>query len=217
MNVPALSRVLAVCAHPDDESFGLGALISTFIDRGAAVSVLCFTRGEASTLGDQASLTGSREEELRCAAEVLGIQDVVLLDYPDGALSEVALEDLSGHVRRGVHPGDALLVFDRGGVSGHPDHMRATEAALEAAADLGSPVYAWAVGAGVADVLNREFGTSFVGRSRSEIDTELHVDRTRQLRAITCHRSQSEENPVVWRRLELQADIEYLRHLKRTR
>jgi LmbE family N-acetylglucosaminyl deacetylase len=41
---------LAVIAHPDDESFGLGAVLAAF-GAGTQVRVLCFTRGEASTLG----------------------------------------------------------------------------------------------------------------------------------------------------------------------
>ncbi len=43
--------MLAVIAHPDDESFGLGAVIDALITAGAIVDVLCLTRGEASTLG----------------------------------------------------------------------------------------------------------------------------------------------------------------------
>ncbi|MEQ1703060.1 MAG: PIG-L family deacetylase, partial [Ilumatobacteraceae bacterium] len=39
-------RVLAICAHPDDESFGLGAIISTLHDHGATVELACLTRGE---------------------------------------------------------------------------------------------------------------------------------------------------------------------------
>jgi len=42
---------LAVIAHPDDESFGLGAVLAALSGAGAQVRVLCFTRGEASTLG----------------------------------------------------------------------------------------------------------------------------------------------------------------------
>lgn len=42
-------RALAVVAHPDDESFGLGAVLGYLVHNGAEVSVLCFTRGEAST------------------------------------------------------------------------------------------------------------------------------------------------------------------------
>jgi LmbE family N-acetylglucosaminyl deacetylase len=212
--LPAVSRLLAVGAHPDDESFGLGALVSAFVDSGTVVSVLCFTHGEASTLGGGPSLNELRERELGCAADALGVDRVVLLDYPDGALSEVALEELSAHVTHEGRSAAALLVFDRGGITGHPDHVAATEAALQAAVDLERPVYAWAVEAGVAEALNAEFGTGFVGRERAEIDLELHVDRTRQVRAISCHRSQSKDNPIVWRRLELQGDVEYLLELK---
>ena len=52
---PHWSSVLAVCAHPDDESFALGALLHHLAAHGAETSVLCFTHGEASTLGPLAS------------------------------------------------------------------------------------------------------------------------------------------------------------------
>ena len=45
--LPAWAAVLAVVAHPDDESFGLGAIIDRMTSGGAAVHVLCFTRGSA--------------------------------------------------------------------------------------------------------------------------------------------------------------------------
>ncbi len=51
--MPAWRSVLAVVAHPDDESFGLGAVIDALTSAGAAVHVLCFTRGEASTLNER--------------------------------------------------------------------------------------------------------------------------------------------------------------------
>ncbi len=45
-------EVLAVVAHPDDETCGLGAVADSLAAGGAAVHVLCFTRGEASTLNE---------------------------------------------------------------------------------------------------------------------------------------------------------------------
>lgn len=48
--LPTWERVLAVVAHPDDEPFGIGAVLDAFACTGSAVSVLCLTHGEASTL-----------------------------------------------------------------------------------------------------------------------------------------------------------------------
>lgn len=50
-SIAEVQRVLGVVAHPDDESFGIGAVLAWLHQRGIPVSVLVFTRGEASTLG----------------------------------------------------------------------------------------------------------------------------------------------------------------------
>lgn len=214
-SLPAASSVLAVCAHPDDESFGLGALLHHFVACGADASMLCFTHGEASSLGrSERALSESRSAELAGAAAALGIGRIKLLNRPDGSLAEESLEDLADDVAAMVDEvrADLLLVFDEGGVTGHPDHHRATEAALVGAPAL--PVLAWILPRDVVDVLNAEFGATFVGRDDHEIDVVVSVDRTRQRRAIACHTSQSSDNPVLWRRLELLGDEEALRWLR---
>lgn len=212
-----LSRLLVVCAHPDDESFGLGAVLAAAVDAGATISLLCFTYGEASTLhATPGELAAVRVEELSAAAAILGVGRVELLAYPDGTLADQPLDELAGRVRRLARDVDAdgLLVFDDGGITGHPDHQRATDAALDAADGEDLPVLAWSVPDTVADTLNREFGTAFVGRAEDAVDVVLRVDRRRQLDAIRCHASQSTDNPVLWRRLELEGDTESLRWLR---
>jgi LmbE family N-acetylglucosaminyl deacetylase len=83
--LPAWRSVLVVVAHPDDETFGLGAVIDAMTSAGSAVHVLCFTRGEASTLNERnADLSAARAEELRQASAELAVASVTLLDYPDG-------------------------------------------------------------------------------------------------------------------------------------
>lgn len=210
-------RMLAVVAHPDDESFGLGAVITALTDRGVSVAAMCFTHGEASTLGaDGGDLGRIRALELDAASQVLGINPTHLLDYPDGGLAAQPLEDLVALVRAEAESegADALLVFDEGGITGHPDHRRATEAALVAAAQLDIAVLAWALPSHVARSLNAEFGTAFAGRDDAQVEVRLAVSRLLQHRAIDRHRSQAANNAVLWRRLELLGDHEALRVLR---
>lgn len=209
--------VLAVVAHPDDESFGLGGVLDAVVRAGGRVTVLCYTHGEASTLhGAAGDLDRIRPAELAAAAELLGVQRTVLLDYPDGGLAQVDLAELVAHARalaeqEGV---DTLLAFDTSGVTGHPDHVRATEAAVLAAAELDLPVWGWTVPSSVAAALNADYGTGFVGRPADDVDEVLPVDRPRQRAAIAAHVSQSSDNPVLHQRLALLGDREHLRRLR---
>jgi LmbE family N-acetylglucosaminyl deacetylase len=213
---PQAREVLAVCAHPDDESFGLGAVLAAFAGQGTSVRVLCLTHGEASTLGNASRPLGEvRAEDLRAAAEALGAQGVDLLSYPDGHLADVPLDELVKAVEDATQGADLLLSFDEGGVSGHPDHCRATEAALVSGARRHVGVLGWALPERVANGLNAELGTGFVGRAPGEVDFVVDVDRARQSAAIHCHATQSTGNPVLARRLELLEGKEHLRWLHR--
>jgi N-acetylglucosamine malate deacetylase 2 len=211
--VPRYAEVTVVCAHPDDESFGLGALVTAFRDAGASLRLVCFTAGETSTLGAGPDLALRRAAELACAARELEIEQAVLLHHPDGALDTVPLEQLASEIAAAGPTADALLTFDQGGITGHPDHEHATRAAVAAARQLGIPVWAWAIPEAVAVALRSEFGVPFVGRDDDELDLTVPVGRDRQRRAIACHGSQLLDNPVPHRRIELSRDVEALRLL----
>lgn len=215
--LPPWRSVLAVVAHPDDESFALGAILAAFAEAGARVSVLCLTRGEASTLhGVAGDLTELRAEELTAAAAALGLHRVTLLAYPDGRLPEVDLDELAAHVVTAAHDVDAdgIIGFDLTGVTGHPDHAHATAAAIRAAEDLALPVLGWTVPDTVAATLREEHGAPFDGYDESEIDLVATVDRSLQSKAVGCHPSQAVPGSVMWRRIELLGDHEHLRWLR---
>ncbi|HET6953645.1 MAG TPA: hypothetical protein VFI47_24935, partial [Acidimicrobiales bacterium] len=74
-------------------------------------------------------------------------------------------------------------------------------------------VLGWAIPGKVAQLLNDEFHTTFAGRRDDELDITITVDRARQVDAIHRHRSQSADNPVLWRRLDLLGPAEHLRYL----
>lgn len=215
--LPGWASVLAVVAHPDDESFGLGAVLDAFARSGCTVSVLCLTKGEASTVhGVSGDLRTLRAMELRDAAAVLGADSAVLSDHPDGALDRVDPAALVREVRETATrvAADGVLVFDPSGVTGHPDHVAASSAALDAARILDLPVLGWTLPLAVAEQLNEEFDTGFIGHEPTDIDLTVPVDRDRQRAASLAHASQAVPTSVLWRRLELLGDVEHLRRLR---
>lgn len=214
--LPAWSSVLAVVAHPDDESFGLGAILDAFNQAATRTAVLCLIHGDASTVhGVAGNLAELRGQEFAAAARMLGVSDLTLRDYPDGGLDQVPRSRLVGEVidAAGSASAAGLLVFDPSGVTGHHDHAAATAAALLAAARLNLPVLGWTLPESVATQLNRECGTRFVGHPAVAIDIELPVTRTRQVAASAAHVSQAIPTSVLWRRLALLGDVEHLRWL----
>ena len=214
--LPGWAQVLVVVAHPDDESFGLGAIISQMTATGAAVHILCYTHGEASTLNqNRADLDTEREAELRHASTQLAAASVTLLGYPDGGLADIPPTALAAHAvgLAARHQPDGLLVFDDTGITSHPDHQAATRAAVLAAIATRLPVLAWALPTAIADRLRAETGQPFTGQPADRLDLCIRVDRTRQRRAALTHTSQISPSTVVWRRWQLQGDCEHLRWL----
>jgi len=131
--------LLAVFAHPDDESIACGGLLARCAAEGIATALLCLTRGGLGQLDDPARIRMGerRAAELAAAAQVLGLSDVTLLDYRNGFLPWVerpALEaDIGAAIAR-TRP-DVVVTFDDDGLYWHPDHIvvhERTTAAVEA-------------------------------------------------------------------------------------
>ena len=84
-------KMLVVLAHPDDESFGMGGTLAYYAAQGVDVHLICATRGEVGEVDPEymkgyESKGELREVELRCAAEKLGIKQVLFLDYRDSGM-----------------------------------------------------------------------------------------------------------------------------------
>jgi N-acetyl-1-D-myo-inositol-2-amino-2-deoxy-alpha-D-glucopyranoside deacetylase len=149
---------MAVFAHPDDETFGIGGTLARYgADPGVRVVLVCATRGEAGEISDPQLATAERlgevrEQELRCACQTLGIDDLFFLGYRDSGMAgtpenkhpqALAMADegeavgkIVAHIRR-ERP-EVVVTFDEKGGYGHPDHMaihRFAKAAFAAAAD----------------------------------------------------------------------------------
>ena len=140
----APSRVLSIHAHPDDQEFTVAGTLARWAREGSEVVTVCLTRGDAgsnrSTPADMTRprLAVIREEEQRAACRVLGIEDVVFLDYEDGVLtpSLAMRRDLTRLIRRhrpdAVVCGDPTVRFYGNRYMNHPDHRVAADAVLDA-------------------------------------------------------------------------------------
>jgi LmbE family N-acetylglucosaminyl deacetylase len=149
-------KLLAVLAHPDDESLGVGGTLAKYASEGVEVFLVTATRGDGGRYrgrrpGDPqhpgpAALADIREAELRAAAAVLGVRDICLLDFHDGHLDAAdpreAVAAIVRQVRR-IRP-EVVVTFGPDGAYGHPDHVaisQFTTAAMVAAADPGFVVH----------------------------------------------------------------------------
>jgi LmbE family N-acetylglucosaminyl deacetylase len=145
---------MAVLAHPDDESLGVGGTLAKYASEGVEVFLLTATRGDSGRYRGYrpddhrhpgpSALANIRETELRAAASVLGVREVSMLDYRDQHLDRAnpreAVAGIVEHLRR-VHP-DVVVTFGPDGAYGHPDHIaisQFTTAAVVAAADPAFP------------------------------------------------------------------------------
>lgn len=139
-------RLMAIVAHPDDESLGLGGTLAKYAAEDVETYVVCGTRGERGRFGNADvrpapdEIGRVREAELRAAARELGVKEVHFLDYLDKDLDQAEPDEAIGrivaHLRR-VRP-QVVLTFGPEGGYGHPDHIAISQfatAATVAAAD----------------------------------------------------------------------------------
>ena len=149
--------LMAVFAHPDDEAFGTGGTLARYASAGVKTTLVCATRGEAGEIAEGVDATPEtlgavREGELRCAAETMGVAELIFLDYRDSGMAgspenahpaafvnapaEEVVPQLVRIIRQ-VRP-EIVVTFEPNGGYGHPDHIaihKHTVAAFHAAAD----------------------------------------------------------------------------------
>ena len=147
------TRLMAVLAHPDDESLGIGGTLAKYAAEGVEVSLLTATRGEAGRYrghrpGDPehpgvSALAGIREAELRSAAATLGVQSVALLDYQDQQLDRANPREAIGAIVRHLRlfRPNVVITFGPDGAYGHPDHVAISQFTTAAVMAAASPAF----------------------------------------------------------------------------
>ncbi|HXA60480.1 MAG TPA: mycothiol conjugate amidase Mca [Streptosporangiaceae bacterium] len=155
-------RLMAVHAHPDDESSKGAATMARYVAEDVEVLVVTCTGGERGSILNpamdrpevKADIAGVREREMDRAREILGVRQSWLgfIDsgfpegdplppLPDGCFAvqslEVATEPLVRAVRE-FRP-HVVLTYDEKGGYPHPDHVKVHEISMEAFDSAGDP------------------------------------------------------------------------------
>jgi LmbE family N-acetylglucosaminyl deacetylase len=197
--------LLAIFAHPDDETFRPGGTLALLADHGVRVMVLTFTRGEAGSCGNPPlctpdELPAVRERELCYACQALGLQPPHLLNYADGHLQQEDAETMLAHILsivREVQP-QVWLSFGPDGLSNHPDHIAVGQWAAEAfrRAKGASTLYTVAVPRSLAEKLDMR-QVHPVPDEAIALTVDVSSVWDNKLAAIRCHATQWSSSPMA--------------------
>src|SRR4051812_26261626 len=143
--------ILAVFAHPDDESLACGGTLARLADAGARVVVICASRGERGSLSEgclvaNGDLAGERARELQAAAGILGVSEVLLLQHPDGDLRWANVPEFHAEIVAALERlrPDGVITFAEDGLYWHLDHIgvhERTYTAVKSFGDAAPPLY----------------------------------------------------------------------------
>ncbi len=159
-------RLMAVHAHPDDESSKGAATMARYVSEGVEVLVVTCTGGERGDVLNPAlahdeevlaNLADVRRAEMAAAAEILGVDQVwlgfedsglpepdengVTPPLPDGCFALVPLDEATEPLVRLVRSfrPHVMTTYDENGGYPHPDHIRTHEVSMRAFEAAGDP------------------------------------------------------------------------------
>jgi LmbE family N-acetylglucosaminyl deacetylase len=215
--------ILAVFAHPDDESLACGGTLARLSDAGAQVVVICASRGERGSSTDRSlladgDLAGARVHELHEAARVLGVAEVIVLQHPDGDLRWANVPQFHTEIVSAIeryHP-DGVITFAEDGLYWHLDHIGVHERTYTAVKSLGAaapPLYYVTMQPGVMREIVDAAVSNGLRLESNPFDIEpdafgdhakpptfvvdVHHWVPRKLAALRCHRTQiGPNNPL---------------------
>ena len=198
-----METILAVSAHPDDETLFAGGTLAMYASRGHTVYLLETTRGEGGEVGEPPlatpeTLGAVREQEVRAAADALGARDIFFLPYEDPNMEiggtpkpiDAPLEEFAGAIRRYIKKLKPTLVLTHGtnGEYGHPQHIYTHQATLLALDAVDQPIAlatwcAWHEPVGrIRRILNPD--------DRADIIRDITPWLDAKIAAVLCHRTQ---------------------------
>jgi LmbE family N-acetylglucosaminyl deacetylase len=197
-----MASILAISAHPDDETLFAGGTLAKWAQAGNDIYILETTRGEGGEVGEppltsQENLGTLREQEVRKAAEALGARDIYFLPFIDPHMEingiarriseplDVFVDAITKFIKQ-IQP-DVVITHGSNGEYGHPQHVYTHEATRLAMTNGAGKTAllswsAWHESPKRQRVLNRN--------DRADIIHDIGPWLERKVAAALCHRTQ---------------------------
>lgn len=197
-----MTTILAVSAHPDDETLFCGGTLAMYAQKGHDIFILETTRGEGGEVGEpplttRDNLAAFREREVREAADILGARDIFFLPFIDPFMEingiarriDTPLGDFTAAIVSYVQKINPQLVITHGsnGEYGHPQHIythQATRRAIDSCRQSTALITwsAWYTPNEYERILNQNDPADFINDISPWHDTKIA--------AALCHKTQ---------------------------
>lgn len=204
---------MVIMAHPDDAEFGAAGTVAIWVDEGWDVYYLICTDGASGGPANatdvepaaRLALSEIRKREQRAACKVLGVKDVIFLDYPDDQLQPtMELRRDIVRILRQYRPTRVVCqspertwfpVYSLGRY--HPDHLAAGQAAISAIYPASENAWDFPelLQEGLRPHKVQEVYFMGVPTPNSTVDISATIER--KLDAIRTHVSQHDNNPEM--------------------
>ena len=112
INCNTNKKILVVAAHPDDEVLGCGGTIARYVREGYDAYVVFMTDGVSSR--KETSIQNeikNREKSAILASQILGIELVEILDFPDNGMDTVPILDIVQNLEAVIDKVKPSIVF----------------------------------------------------------------------------------------------------------
>ena len=182
-----MDTIVAIFAHPDDESCGIGGTLWLLKDR-YQILLLCLTRGERGLspgfIEVRAETARIREAEMRSVTRLLGAE-VRFLDRIDGEVfADRAICELVACILREVRP---VLIFGMWPIDAHPDHAAASDIARKAMRIAGYNGEFWM----------HEEGIGQTAQFEPDLCVDISAVAEAKNQLIRCHACQNTDDALV--------------------
>lgn len=198
------ASILCIQPHPDDNEVGAGATIAKLAGAGCDITYLTATDGSMGTLDpgvSKESLIRTRKAETLAAADCLGVNRLIFLDYPDGGpYDEREMCRRIATAIREIRPEfvmapDPFLPYEA-----HPDHRKTGMAAAEACLFSQFPHFANYEENTPAQNIWGVKGVAFYNTASPNTYIEIDDTLEQKFHALALHQSQFPESEMQFMR-----------------